>query len=45
MKNKQIDHINNIMRKCYGIFTENFTIFSSNAGKTGNLSEYGFDKF
>ena len=27
MKNERIYHINNIMSKCHGIFTNNFTIF------------------
>ena len=43
MKNKQIDHISKVM--CRGIFKENFTIFVSNAGKTGNLPEFEFSKF
>ena len=34
MKNKRIDHISKIMSKRHGNFTENFTIFFSNAGKT-----------
>ena len=33
MKNKRIDHISKIMSKRHGIFTENFTIFFSNAEK------------
>ena len=45
MKNKRIDHISNIMSKHHGIFTENFTIFFSNAGKTGNLPEFEFEKY
>ena len=31
MKNKQIDHISNIMSKRHGVFTENFTIIFPNA--------------
>ena len=26
-KRKQVDHVNNIMLKCHGVFTKNFTIF------------------
>ena len=34
------------MSKRQGILTENFTIFiTSNAGKTGNVPEFKFDKF
>ena len=33
------------MSKHHGIFTENFTIFFSNAGKTGNLPEFEFEKY
>ena len=33
------------MSKSNGVFTENFTIFFSNTGKTGNVSEFAFDKF
>ena len=29
----------------HGIFTENFTIFVSNVGETGNVPEFKFDKF
>ena len=45
MKNKEIDLISNIMSKRHGIFTENFTIFFSNAGKIENVSKFKFDKF
>ena len=45
MKNKIIDLISNIMSKHHPIFTENFTIFFSNAGKTGNIPEFRFDTF
>ena len=45
MKSKSIDLISNIMSKGHGIFTENFTIFFSNAGKTGNVPEFKFNKF
>ena len=45
MKNRPIDYISNIMPKHHGIFTENFTIFFSNAGKTKNVPEFEFDKF
>ena len=44
MKNKLIDHISNIMPKRQGIFTENFTIFISNAGRTGNATEFKYDE-
>ena len=45
MKNKSIDLINNVMSKPHGIFTENFTIFFSNVGRTANVSEFKFDIF
>ena len=45
MRKKIIDLISNIISKCHGIFTENFTIFFSNAGKTGNVPEFKFDNF
>ena len=45
MKNKQIDHVRKIMSKRHGIFTENIIISFSNAGKTGNVPEFEFDKF
>ena len=41
MKNKRIDHISKIMSKRQDIFTENFTIFYSNA----NVPEFEFNKF
>ena len=33
------------MSKRHGIFTEKFTIFFSNAGKTVNVPEFESDKF
>ena len=36
---------NEFMSKCYGIFTENFTFFFLNAGKTKYIPEFEFDKF
>ena len=33
------------MSKRHDIFTENFTIFFSNAGKTVNVPEFELDKF
>ena len=42
---KLIDHISNNMWKRHGIITENFNIFSSNIGKTGNVPEFLFGKF
>ena len=45
MKSKQTDHISEIILKRHCVFTENFTIFFSNAGKTGNVQEFKFDKF
>ena len=45
MKNKQTAHISKIMSKDHGIFTENFTVFLSNAGKNGKLLEFEFDIF
>ena len=45
MKNKRIHHVSKIMLKRHDIFTENFTIFFSNAGKTVNVPELEFDKF
>lgn len=44
MKNKQIDHVSNIISTHHGIFTKIFTIFFSNARKPGNVSEFKFDK-
>ena len=37
MKNKQIDYISKTMRKHHCVFTDNFTMSSSNAGKSGIL--------
>ena len=45
MKNKRIDHMSKNMSKLHAIFTRNFTIFFSNAEKTGNVREVKFDKF
>ena len=45
MKNKSIDLKVDIMSKRHGIFTKNFTIFFSNAGKTKNVLEFKFDIF
>ena len=45
MRNKIIDLISNIMSRRHGISTENFTIFFSNIGKTGNVPEFEFDIF
>ena len=45
MRNEIIDLISNIMSKRHGIFTENFTIFFLNAGKTGSVTEFEFDIF
>ena len=45
MRNKIIDLISIIMSKRHGIFTENVTIFFSNAGKTGSVPEFEFDIF
>ena len=39
MKNKRIDLIR------HDIFTQNYTIFFSNAGKTGKVTEFEFSKF
>lgn len=44
MKNKQIDHVSNIISTHHGIFTKIFTIFFSNARKPGNVPEFKFDK-
>ena len=44
MKNKRNDHIGKIVSKRHGIFTENFTILFSKAGKTRNMPEFEFDK-
>ena len=45
MENKRIDHISKIMAKHHDIFTGNFTIYFSNAGKTVNVPEFEFYKF
>ena len=45
MKNKSIDLLSNIISRLHGIFHENFTIFFSNAGETGNVVELKFDIF
>ena len=45
MKSKRIDYMSNVMSKHHGIFTKNFTIVFSNAGKAGNRPEFEFDKF
>ena len=45
MKYKSIDPRRNIMSKRRGIFTENFTIFFTNAAKIANVSEFKFDIF
>ena len=45
IQNKQIDLITNIMSKFQGVFTENFTIFFSNAEKIENMPEFEFEKF
>ena len=42
---KQNDLINNNMSKRHAIFTENFIIFFSKAGKTGKVPEFQFEKF
>ena len=42
MRNKIMDLTSNIMSIRHGIFTENFTIFFSNAGKTGSVAEFEF---
>ena len=39
-----MDHISNIMSKRYDVFTENVIVIVSNAGKTGNVQEFEFDK-
>ena len=44
MKNKRNDNMSNIMPKRHSIFTENFTIFFSNAGKIRNVPQIEFDK-
>ena len=44
-ENKRIDLVRSIISKYHGIFTENFIIFFSNAGKTGNMSQFDFEIF
>ena len=39
------DLISNIVSKNHGNFTENFTIFFSDGGKTGIVAEFKFDIF
>ena len=43
MKNKIIDLISNFISKGQAVFTENLSIFISNAGKTGNVLEFKFE--
>ena len=44
--NEKQNHLtSNNMSKHHGIFTENFIIFFSKAGKTGKVPEFQFDKF
>ena len=44
--NEKQNHLtSNNMSKRHGIFTENFIIFFSKAGKTGKVPEFQFDKF
>ena len=45
MKKKRLDHTSKIMSKRHGVFTENFNIFFSNPGKTGNVLAFEFNKF
>ena len=45
MKNKQIDHISNIMSKCQCNFMKAVQLLISNAKKAENLLEFEFDKF
>ena len=45
MRNKVIDLISNIMTKRHGVFTGNFTILFSNAGRTENVPQFEFDIF
>ena len=35
--------MSNTMSKCQGVFTENFTVFFSNAGKAENVPGFKFD--
>ena len=43
-KKNELANKRKIMSKRDGIFTENITLFL-NAGKTGNVPEFEFDKF
>ena len=44
--NEKQNHLtSNNMSKRHGIFTENFIIFFSKAGKTGKVPEFQFDTF
>ena len=45
MWSKSIDLLSNIMSKRHDIFTENLTIFFSNAGKTKSVPKFRFDIF
>ena len=45
MKNKRIDYISKTMSKRHDIFTQNFTVFFTNAGKTVIMTQFEFDKF
>ena len=45
IKNKRIDHVSKIMSKRPDIFTDNYTISPSNAEKTGEVSEFEYNKF
>ena len=47
MKNERIYHINNIMSKCHGIFTNNFTIFffKLKTRRNFNLTNFGRPPF
>ena len=45
MKTKRIDLISKIMSKRHGIFTENLTVFFSNAKEAESVLEFEFDKF
>ena len=45
MKNKQSDHLSIIISKRHGVFTDNlFTIFFSNAGRTGIVPKFEFSQ-
>ena len=45
LKSKRIDFKSKIKSKRYGVFTKNFNIFFSNAGKTRNVPGFELDKF